>query len=116
MANNQDKANTAKEDGYNGWTNYETRAVALWINNDLSTKMHWTAEAVDASLESPFCEMVQDGTWTSEEAARFDLADRLKDEITDASPTTEASVYSDLLQAALDTVNWQEIAEDLLAS
>ena len=44
----------------------------------------------------------------------FNLADQLKDEITDASPDMEASLYSDLLQAALVTVNWSEIAENLL--
>lgn len=116
MANKPDKANTVKEERYNGWTNYETWAVSLWIDNDLVTKMYWTGQAVEAALESPFCEMVQDGTWTSEEAARFNLAEQLKDEIADASPSMEPSLYSDLLQASLATVNWPEIAEDILAS
>jgi hypothetical protein len=49
-------------------------------------------------------------------AARFNLADQLKEEITDAAPDLGASVYSDLLQAAIDSVNWQEIADNLIES
>ncbi len=59
--------------------------------------------------------MVQNGFWTPEEATRFNLAHQLKEEIMEAAPDMEASVYSDLLQAAFDTVNWREIAENLLA-
>jgi len=40
----------------------------------------------------------------------------LKEEITDAAPDLGASVYSDLLQAAMDSVDWQEIADNLIES
>ncbi len=114
MANRQDKANTAKEKRYNGWTNYETWAVSLWNDNDQATQVYWRQEASRQAQEAAHGEMVRDGVWTSKEAARFNLAEQLKEEITEAAPDMEASVYSDLLRAALDTVNWREIAENLL--
>ena len=43
------------------------------------------------------------------------MADQLKEEITDGSPLREASMYADLLGAALSEVNWSEIAEHYLA-
>ncbi len=114
MANKQNKADTAKEERYNGWTNYETWAVSLWIDNEQASHVYWRQGAARQARESANCEMVRDGAWTSKEAARYNLAEQLKEEITEAAPDMEASVYSDLLQAALNTVNWSEIAENLL--
>ncbi len=59
MANRQNTADTTIDNRYNGWTNYETWAVSLWIDNDQATQMYWTGQAVEAALESPFCEMAQ---------------------------------------------------------
>ena len=115
MANRQNEANIEKENRYNGWTNYETWAVSLWIDNEQASQAYWQQEAKRAIRESTHSEMVQGGTWTSEEAARFQLAKQLKEEITDAGPSMGATVYADLLQAALDSVNWQEIADNLIA-
>lgn len=36
--------------------------------------------------------------------------ERLKEEITDGAPDLGASMYSDILGAALSDVNWMEIA------
>ena len=116
MANKPDKADTVKEERYNGWTNYETWAVSLWIDNDQASHVYWRQETARQAREAADCEMVRDAVWTASEAARFNLAEQLKDEIADASPSMEPSLYSDLLQAALATVNWPEIAEDILAS
>lgn len=116
MANRQNEANIEKENRYNGWTNYETWAVSLWIDNEHASQAYWHQEAKRAIRESVHCETVRGGIWTSEEAARFHLAKQLKDEITDAGPDIGATVYTDLLQAALDSVNWQEIADNLITS
>ena len=114
MANNQDNTSTANDERYNGWTNYETWAVGLWIDNDQGTYFYWRDEAASHAREADNDEMVRKGIWTTQEAARYNLARQLKDEIIEAAPDIEASVYSDLLQAAFDTVNWTEIAENLL--
>lgn len=115
MANEQNTTNNAKDDRYNGWTNYATWAVALWIDNDEGSQTYWRQEAAREMQEAPNGQMVRDGVWTADEAARFNLAEQLKSESTDTAPDLGASVYSDLLQAALDDVNWKEIAENIIA-
>ena len=93
-----------KEAGkYNGWTNYETWAVSLWIDNEESSYRYWRQEA--ARYEQDIAD---------KEDAICGLAAQLKQEISDEAPTDEPSVYSDLLNAALSEVNWAEIAENWL--
>ena len=99
---------------HEGWTNYETWTVALWMNNDALSQRYWREAAGEARSEAPTCKQVADRIWTKDEAVRFLLADWIKEDIAGEAPTKEPSVYSDLLQAALDSVNWQEIADHLL--
>lgn len=103
------------EKRYNGWTNYETWVTALWLDNDEGSQNYWRKIAGECKLAAPHADQVEKEIWTIEEAARFTLADRLKDEIEEGSPVQEASLYSDLLGAALQEVNWNEIAENLLS-
>ena len=98
---------------YNGWTNYETWCVKLWIDNLEATYQHWRERATYWAG--------QDSTstyWSQEESARFNLADELRDTISDGADTYDiwqiAGMYSDLLRAALSEVNWQEIAGAML--
>ena len=91
-------------ENYNGWTNYETWAVSLWIDNEELSYRYWRQEAARCLRRS-----------TDKEAASSDLAERLKQEILDNAPTGEPNVYSDLLTAALSEVNWLEIAASWLS-
>lgn len=106
---------TQNDKSYNGWTNYETWVTALWLDNDEGSQTYWREIAGECKLAAPQANQVEKKIWTVEEAARFTLADRLKDEIEEGSPVQEASLYSDLLGAALQEVNWNEIAENLLS-
>ena len=92
---------------YNGWTNYETWAVALWIDNEQGS-------------HNQRREMAQE-TWDNAEATRYstreevalrDFADTLKDWVEEMAPDLGASLFSDLLSAALQEVDWREIAEN----
>ena len=99
---------------YNGWTNYETWAVGLWLDNDQASYSYWNDQALEHSQAAATCRQVKERIWTPSEAAKFNLADQLKEAIHDASPLSDATVYTDLLNAALSEVNWQEIAEHYL--
>ncbi len=105
-----------KDKNYNGWTNYETWAVNLWINNDHGSQTSWLEQARAHFENAADCESVREGLWSRRSAARSKLADQIKDEFEEGSPLVEeASVYSDLLTAALGEVDWHELAEHLLS-
>jgi hypothetical protein len=85
---------------YNGWANYETWVVKLWLDNEEASYRYWVEEA---------------RCWHGrDDGAAPGLARRLKDELTEAAPLDQPSLYSDLLWAALDEVDWLEIAESYL--
>ena len=97
------------ESSYNGWKNYETWNVALWLDNDQGSYNYWRGVAQecydDAEAEKHL---------TRKENAACDLADRLKNEIEESMPDLGASMFADLLGAAMSEVNWREIAENWL--
>jgi|WetSurMetagenome_2_1015567.scaffolds.fasta_scaffold298739_2 hypothetical protein len=77
---------------YNGWTNYETWVVKLWMDND-GELSYWIKEADRMDL--------------------YELETAIKEQYQDAMPEIQNGPYSDLMQAALDSVNWREIAESI---
>lgn len=94
---------------YNGWTNYETWAAKLWMDNDQGSYLHWKEAAQDA-----WDNATADKICTREERARFNLADALKQQHEDDAPDLGSSVWADLLNAALSEINWDEIARAMI--
>lgn len=98
---------------YNGWTNYETWNVKLWMDNDQGSYTYYTELAQEIWDE---VEVEAEKSFTRAERAALDLADRLKDEYEEGmislleTARATASVWADLLGAALSEVNWYEIA------
>jgi hypothetical protein len=96
--------------GYNGWTNYETWAVALWIDND-----QWSSERARemarGHAEEPSLNRLTGRDQTAYQLAK-DLRDWVEEEMLPA--LGDASLQADLLGAAVSEVNWQEIAEHYL--
>lgn len=86
---------------YNGWSNYETWCVHLWLTNEEGSYRYWSEEASRHRKEDR----------DSEES---NLAEQLRSELEEASPIGGASVFSDLLNAALSEVDWLEIAQAFL--
>ncbi len=100
---------------YNGWTNYETWNVALWLDNEQGSYNYWqdrASECYDEAKETPSANARLTGRepFSTKERATFALADALKDEIEEGNPLQDAGMYSDLLGAAISEVNWHEIA------
>lgn len=96
---------------YNGWTNYETWAVALHLDNDQGTYEH--IRETGALLHT-----------TSENPA-LDFADWLKgyaetlcgigDESDNFGIPEPSLLAVDMLRAALSEVDWNEIAHNVLS-
>ena len=89
-----------QDNRYNGWKNYETWAVISWLEND-----HLTYDIYNEWLEY--------GYKDNQDHART-LADTIKEWIQQNNPLNNASLYTDLLNAALSEVDYYEIAEFLL--
>ncbi len=96
---------------YNGWSNYETWTVSLWLDNEESSYRYWREQALSCRHEASQSSNDLQGNWTPQEMALTNLADRLKCAVTEQAPLQEPGMYSDLLAAALSEVSWTEIAE-----
>lgn len=99
---------------HNGWSNYESWLVALWIDNDEGSYTYWR-EAAHYAFEDD-----QEGDEPSRQrlAKLQDLARRLEEEHAESMSHrlgSDADVYTDLLRAALSEVSWVEVAEHLMA-
>lgn len=101
----------APDTTYNGWTNYETWNVKLWIDNDQGSYNYWRETAKAALLDAKPAYPGQSDL----DAAAGVLSVTLRDEILDGAPDLAPSMYSDILSAALRSVNWYEIAQSLLS-
>jgi hypothetical protein len=76
------------QEKYQGWTNYETWNVKLWLDNDEGS-YHWLGDLAQTAWDNA--------------------------EIEEQNPLADqATMWSDLLSAALSEVNWMEIAGSVL--
>ena len=88
--------------GYNGWSNYETWIVKLWMDNSGDADYWADANAARCPL------------WS--DADVYGLARDIKVAHEDAVPDDLDAVgwAADLLGAAMSAVNWEEIARHIL--
>jgi hypothetical protein len=104
--------NIMNEKNYNGWTNYETWLVKLWIDNDEGSQGYWQERAQAAYNEAESSE-----TFTRTEEAALALDDELKawhEEIAEGSGVPTSGFIADLFNSAMSEVNWYEIAASLI--
>lgn len=101
---------------YQGYKNYQTWAVALWIGNEYNLYRHWQnrAEEIKAVVEDGDCDQVQAEIWTAEQGARFLLADEIEADMKSHPLADAATMYSDILNHTMSQVDWQEVADSIL--
>lgn len=100
---------------YQGYANYETWAVSLWLNNDQGLYYRVLEMAERAREDGPVSPQALSGVWPPGRASVYLLADEIENMI-DSPLGNEASMFSDLLTHALGRVDWQEIAQGVLES
>ena len=87
-----------------------TESVRLNIWNEYDSYTLWSKRAQEW-LDEPSTSQY----WTEEESARYNLADEMKEYANEHNPlATHIPIYSNLLQHALDDVDWQEIADEFI--
>ncbi len=97
---------TKKE--YNGWTNYETWCVSLWMDNEEGTQDYWLERADNCLGAARHDDNPKDN-------AIYDLSIAIKEEHEEAKPDALAcGVFCDLITAAMSEVNWREIAKHFI--
>jgi hypothetical protein len=90
--------------GYNGWTNYETWNWALWLDNEQGTQEYWREQAAEAYRNADKGEdRIHD--------AACELLELMKSECEENTPEVTGP-YADLLNAAIGEINFYEIAEN----
>jgi hypothetical protein len=92
--------------GYNGWTNYETWNLALWIDNEQGSSEYWREQAAEV-----FKDTDEDDKAERIHQAANDLGDRLKDETEENAPELQG-FYADVMNASISEVNFYEIAKN----
>jgi len=81
---------------YNGWTNYETWNVSLWLDEE--DYMHCVPFEMREYKDNA-----------------YGLSKVIEDYVEEMRPEMPPSMFCDLLGAALSEVNWIEIAEHYLS-
>lgn len=102
--------NATEDKTYNGWKNYETWVVNLWIENEIDDYHCWQAEAQLVWNDAEAGEVLDKYF-----AAKLELSNRMKSWIEENTPDI-CGIYTDLLNAAISEVDFIEIAEHYIES
>lgn len=98
--------------GYNGWSNYSTWVVGLWLNNEEGSYFYLIEEA---NRIKKYPEYFEVGDQKILKSPVVKLGNIIKKMIEEGNPLIQdASLYHDVITHALAFVNYQEIAKGFL--
>lgn len=103
----------AEDQKYNGWSNYETWCVSLWLSNNEYDYLN-IQEKIAELKKTPEIYTFDGLQDPMKRPIKNSLSDWLKEIIVENNPIEKASVYLDLLTKAIDNVDFNEIAENYL--
>lgn len=106
------KGNMQGDKRHNGFANYETWLVAVWISNDRKRSEYYRflAKLIVASGK-----LGREERLSTAEGRRNILAINLRTSVEDHSPMRHhTTLYADLMNAALSDVDWYEVANELM--
>ena len=83
----------SKTEEYNGWTNYETWLVSLWLDND-----QVNYEALEALRTDP--------------GSDYSKAERLEERVRELYEIEPVGMIADLVNASFGRVDWVEIVRN----
>lgn len=100
---------------YNGWANYETWAVGMYLDGNYTGEGTYRAvlELVGEEINA-YADEYEGEPELSEAACRTRVADALQrwfDDELYADDRDMPGIVADLLRAAIDEINWRELAE-----
>ena len=92
---------------YNGYANYETWLISVWIDNEQHTIDGWL------DVAKHHYNIAEDRKYfTKKEEAVISFSEDMKEWYGDRVPDSDdiGGLFSDLLHAALGSVDWHELA------
>jgi hypothetical protein len=104
---------------YQGWKNYETWNIALWLDNEQAAQSLMRDNAIESIHQVLYDEKTREVNDEIRkdliEKASFKLSSLIKEWIEENNPLAEsASMYCDLLNAAISQADLKEIAQHYL--
>jgi flagellar motor protein MotB len=92
-----------------------TKLVSDWLNNDEKASRYWRQQAARQRELAQDAKRDAKANETVEQIAAVQLASQMKDEIAQEMFAQTRGLTRDLLYEALGSVNWLELAEDVLS-